>query len=254
MAAIKEENVDSDALLDELNVHNANRQIWLLKLPKTLAEAWSKASPETDLGFIIQDKSTNKISLTLTGNVVSNLPKNYNFVGKPLTVEEPPLAVFSQSKDGDVAMEGTIHCRGDLEPTDALAREYRELCRRRLEKSTSKDREIKVIDDKAAIAVKPIARHYIQYKAHQKTEKLKRVTESKDEVLNRIFSAFAKSPYWDLKSLIVHTDQPQATLKEVLNEVCVYNKRGPNRLMYELKEQYKIKPKATTTPSSSSFP
>jgi transcription initiation factor TFIIF subunit beta len=32
---------------------------------------------------------------------------------------------------------------------------------------------------------------------------------------------------------------PQSFLKEVLKEICVYHRKGPNKSCYELKPQYK---------------
>lgn len=53
--------VENDSLLGELNVNDAGRQVWLLKVPKALAEAWMKVPPDGTLGYITQDKSTNKV-------------------------------------------------------------------------------------------------------------------------------------------------------------------------------------------------
>ncbi|KAK9947000.1 hypothetical protein M0R45_012437 [Rubus argutus] len=39
--------------------------------------------------------------------------------------------------------------------------------------------------------------------------------------------------------LVQETDQPAQFLKEILNELCVYNKRGTNQGTYELKPEYK---------------
>lgn len=42
-----------------------------------------------------------------------------------------------------------------------------------------------------------------------------------------------------LKQLVQETDQPAQFLKEILNELCVYNKWGTNQGTYELKPEYK---------------
>lgn len=75
-----------------------------------------------------------------------------------------------------------------------------------------------------------------------------------------MFHHFEEREYWPLKELNFHCRQPevrsheilndvgavlthvlllQAFLKEVLKEICVYHRKGPNKSCYELKPQYK---------------
>jgi transcription initiation factor TFIIF subunit beta len=67
----------------------------------------------------------------------------------------------------------------------------------------------------------------------------KRERLPKDELLNAIFVLFQTNQFFTLKELIDKTQQPQIWLKEVLNEVCDFHKRGPNVQKYELKAEYK---------------
>lgn len=88
-----------------------------------------------------------------------------------------------------------------------------------------------------------------------------------DELKNLVFHHFEEREYWPLKELNFHCRQPevyrfwldghyctlvsilmhsalpvfllQSFLKEVLKEICIYHRKGPNKSCYELKPQYK---------------
>lgn len=44
---------------------------------------------------------------------------------------------------------------------------------------------------------------------------------------------------WSFKQLVEETDQPAQWLKQVLEEVAIFNQRGPNAKLYELKREYR---------------
>lgn len=46
-------------------------------------------------------------------------------------------------------------------------------------------------------------------------------------------------PHWNFAQLHKETDQPAAWLKEVLLAVAVFNKRGPNQALWEIKPEYR---------------
>ncbi|KAG6535000.1 hypothetical protein ZIOFF_008916 [Zingiber officinale] len=75
--------------------------------------------------------------------------------------------------------------------------------------------------------------------AQSKRQDAKRVRMDKGEMLNVLFRLFERQPNWGLKQLVLETNQPQQFLKEILSEICVYNKRGPNQATHELKAEYK---------------
>jgi len=68
---------------------------------------------------------------------------------------------------------------------------------------------------------------------------------AKNDLIDLIFTTFEKSTYFDLKTLEDETDQPTLYLKEVLNELCIYNKRGPHKGMYEIKPEFKNRNNST---------
>jgi transcription initiation factor TFIIF subunit beta len=60
----------------------------------------------------------------------------------------------------------------------------------------------------------------------------------RDEMLTRMFEAFEKYTYWTIKGLVEHTEQSVAHVKEMLNEVGQYVRKGPRKGMYMLKPEY----------------
>ncbi len=50
-----------DVVLGDVNIDHAQTQVWMVKIPKPLHEAWIKATPDTDLGYILRDNVTNKV-------------------------------------------------------------------------------------------------------------------------------------------------------------------------------------------------
>jgi len=216
--------------------------VWLLKIPKPLNDLWKGSPGDQDLGYFLHNQATGEASLTLAGGTTISLPKEYNVVLTTHSNTEPPLVIFSQSKEKGAEIDRSVGRRGELTPVNGLSDEYRQLCKTRFEKSQVKNRVIKKLEDHSAGFIRPVNRITFPKAFQKKKEEDKRVRKPKDVVLDLIFNAFQKSPHLDLKSLLSHTDQPQAYLKEILQEVCIYNKRGPNRLMYELKDEYKIKP------------
>lgn len=61
----------------------------------------------------------------------------------------------------------------------------------------------------------------------------------KNELMDILFAAFERYPYWSFKGLIEQTKQPSQYLKEVLTEICILNKRGPYTGNYQLKPEFK---------------
>jgi transcription initiation factor TFIIF subunit beta len=61
----------------------------------------------------------------------------------------------------------------------------------------------------------------------------------RNELMDLLFAAFDKFPYWSFKGIVEHTNQPNQYLKEVLGDICILNKRGPYAGNYQLKPEFK---------------
>ena len=61
----------------------------------------------------------------------------------------------------------------------------------------------------------------------------------RSDLLDILFAEFERYPFWTFKGLLERTNQPQAWLKECLNEIAILNKRGPYNGMYQLLPEYR---------------
>lgn len=75
------------------------------------------------------------------------------------------------------------------------------------------------------------------------------------ELLDLLFGHFDRAPYWSVRALKEHTRQPDAYLRETLQEVATLVRSGPYAGMWTLKPEWKgsdnTKRKTEATPGSS---
>ncbi|RVW50344.1 Transcription initiation factor IIF subunit beta [Vitis vinifera] len=172
-----------------------------------------------------------------------------------------------------VAMEGKVEHKFDMKPHNENIEEYGKLCRERTNKSMIKNRQIQVIDNDRGVHMRPMPGMVGLIASNSKDKKktapvkgsdMKRTRRDRGELEDIMFKLFERQPNWALKQLVQETDQPAvclliasvlhncsklmallwnislaSILKEILNELCVYNKRGTNQGTYELKPEYK---------------
>jgi len=81
-----------------------------------------------------------------------------------------------------------------------------------------------------AAAGKPAKQQKQQY------ERMARM--AKNDLLDAIFLHFRERTHWSIKELRQKVQQPETYLREVLNEVAVLERSGPNNGMYRLTDNY----------------
>ncbi|KAK1289101.1 hypothetical protein QJS10_CPB18g01833 [Acorus calamus] len=135
-----------------------------------------------------------------------------------------------------------------MEPHNENIKLYGKLCRERTTKAMIKTRQTQVIDNDRGVHMRPLPGMVSLNASGSKDKKkstpskgsdVKRTRRDRQELENIIFKLFERQPNWALKQLVLETDQPEQFLKEILNDLCVYNKRGPNQGTHELKPEYK---------------
>ncbi|EGG22940.1 TFIIF subunit [Cavenderia fasciculata] len=228
----------NDALVDELNTDNAENQAWLVKVPKFLVDHWMSRGADAEIGKLYF-KSSN-LSLTISGTTNEN--EEFQLATTPV-IESNPLKIFSEDKENALALEGSVGLKCDIR-MNVDSKGYRELCRGRSESYNTKTRQSKTLEGHQTSIFKnhnPIKPTVSTLAAVMKTKKQedKRERMAEDELVDLLFHLFEEKTYWDLKSLISRTEQPQAWLKQVLERICILNKRGPHRNYYEIKSEYK---------------
>ncbi|XP_065172690.1 general transcription factor IIF subunit 2 [Atheta coriaria] len=239
----------------DLDLSNASRGVWLVKVPKYIASRWEKAQGETEVGKL---KITNtqgqkpQVSLTLSQTILNlndageePIPKDHRLDFS--TVTQQTLGVFShmipEKTDSVVPeteklfMEGSIVQKLECRP-------YADNCYMKLKLESIRKASVPTMQAKHMERIvqnfKPVSnhKHNVEYQQKKKAEG-KKARDDKEAVLEMLFAAFEKHQYYNIKDLVKITRQPITYLKEILKDVCNYNLKNPHKNMWELKPEYR---------------
>ncbi|CAK9225607.1 unnamed protein product [Sphagnum troendelagicum] len=241
-----------------LEVGRAERAVWLLKVPTVVGQSWQQqqdasntlARVSLSLDPLNSDpQSAVQFSMTLVEKEATTAPKAFTL---NFTKDLVPMHIFSETPQGRVAVEGKVEHKFDMKPTNMGNNDeaYRKLCRDRLNKSMLKTRTTQVLQNDRGGYMRPMPMEVWPVSASKDSKKKiapgaikapegKRIRKERGELEDIVFKLFERRPNWALKQLVEETDQPVAFLKEILNDLCMYNKRGANQGTYELKPEYR---------------
>eukprot|EP00088_Acartia_fossae_P071011 TRINITY_DN9653_c0_g1_i11.p1 TRINITY_DN9653_c0_g1~~TRINITY_DN9653_c0_g1_i11.p1 ORF type:complete len:288 (-),score=63.36 TRINITY_DN9653_c0_g1_i11:300-1163(-) len=252
----------------DLDLTHATRDVWLVKVPKYISDRWTKAGPNADVGKLKIRQGPGlhpHVSLTLADNICAPITgisekESLDLVRNSSTSKEIPkehkfrisgiaaqtLGVFSLTP-GDrehvppipdkVQMEGRVVQRAECAPIQSQS--YMNIKKEAIAKAGEPVRKVMQIQ-KHVQAYRPIAKHAHDI-IHDREKKLKgkKMRDDKEKVMEILFSLFEKHQFYNIKDLAEETRQPMNYLKQILNEVCNYNVRPPNRNMWELKPEFR---------------
>ncbi|KAF7278963.1 hypothetical protein GWI33_007772 [Rhynchophorus ferrugineus] len=246
----KDSHIDRD-----LDLSNANRGVWLVKVPKYIANRWEKAPGDMEVGKLKITKQQGQkpqVSLTLSSAIINqieaseeNIPKDHRL--DVSTVTQQTLGVFSHmiptNTDSVIPETEKLYMEGKI-VQKLECRPYADNCYMKLKldsirKASVPARKVKQLD-KIVHNYKPVSDHKnnIEYMERKKAEG-KKARDDKDAVLEMLYAAFEKHQYYNIKDLAKITKQPITYLKDILKEVCNYNLKNPHRNMWELKPEYR---------------
>jgi len=253
-----------DEEAEYLETARADRSVWLMKCPPVVSRAWQAASASSSdaananpvvakvvlsLDLLRQEERpeepTLQFKMELAQTNTGNTPKSYSL---NMFKDFVPMCVFSESNQGKLSCEGKVEHKFDMEPHSDNLANYGKLCRERTQKYMVKSRQVQVLDNDHGMSMRPMpgivglissSSKEKKKQAPAKPSDAKRTRRDRTEMENVIFKLFERQPNWALKALVQETDQPEQFLKEILNDLCVYNKRGPNQGTHELKPEYK---------------
>lgn len=215
------------------------RDVWLVKVPKYMANAWKNAPQRADLGKLQVPKNSNgsvKFILDAKLQETSKLPSEHLLSLQ--TLSQQRLVVLSQNND-EASFEGNVKYRGELRPTGDMS--YMNL-KTSLIKQAAKPTKVTQILDKAVTSYKPRGATQLAHEAdlrRKKEEAKKTIREDKEIVQGRLFAAFEKQQYYNIKDLVKITNQSIPYLKEILKEICNYCSKSTHKNMWELKPEYR---------------
>jgi hypothetical protein len=247
---------------------------WDEKAPESLLGSITIQQPTTQEKLIAKNtkkKPTPKISFTLNddvngvkeGTLAFSQPPPLYIMGidteaqKRYVTEQLKKKEQTEKNDGDdwasggeedepkdilptcLSVTGTVSELANLTPK--IDSSYGRLIKQREVKSNTKYELMKQTDKDVVPALHQMNKvsAAINRASKQAEPKEKKARISKEELMPKIFQLFEKQPFWALKDLSDETQQPVGYLKEILEEICEYNRRGSNKGKYELKEQYK---------------
>uniref|UniRef100_A0A8C7YPI5 General transcription factor IIF subunit 2 n=1 Tax=Oryzias sinensis TaxID=183150 RepID=A0A8C7YPI5_9TELE len=243
-----------------------NTGVWLVKVPKYLAQQWAKATGRGEVGKLRISKKGNlgkpEVSFTLNEELTIiegiedktvSAPRDHPFTMQ--SVGGQMLAVFTESSSGQseersdgsssgagsgpdkIALEGVVVQRAECRP--AVSESYMKLKRLQIEESSKPSRLSQQLS-KPVTNYKPVANHeYNREYEKKKKEEGKRARADKQQVLEMLFSAFEKHQYYNIKDLVDITKQPVIYLKEILRDIGIYNVKGTHKNTWELKPEYR---------------
>ncbi|GAB5589447.1 hypothetical protein Unana1_04347 [Umbelopsis nana] len=224
---------------DDLNISNIATKIWLVKVPNFLAEKWKNADQDSmNLGTV---------KLVLPENeMTADIPKEYS-IKIPSGEVENKYVFASNSHGAATRVVGKIHHECHVSP--ANWKTYRDIMRKRVYEADRPVRSVQVLGQNSQPIFAPGASSgmpasdfssFIPSKK-PRVDKEKATRMPRNELMDMLFAAFERYPYWSLKGIVEHTRQPMQYLKEILGEICILNKRGPYTSMYQLKAEYKVR-------------
>nr|XP_057944895.1 general transcription factor IIF subunit 2 isoform X2 [Doryrhamphus excisus] len=226
-----------------------NTGVWLVKVPKYLAQQWAKATGKGEVGKLRISKKGNQgkpeVSFTLNEELTViegiedktvSAPREH-----PLTMQTvggQTLAVFTEMSSDKIALEGVVVQRAECRP--AVSESYMKLKRLQIEESSKPVRLSQQLAKAVTNNYKPVANHaYNMEYERKKKEEGKRARADKQHVLDMLFSAFEKHQYYNIKDLVDITKQPVIYLKEILRDIGIYNVKGTHKNTWELKPEYR---------------
>lgn len=219
MDSIPENNEYAD--YDDRIIDVNDRRVWLLKVPQFLYNSWSEFStPNTDLGIVRIENTGNpgeipKISMILNDSSVNaDIPKNYNlnYIKNPQS-----KFVFAENEEGKaVSIAGSIQYEFHVNPE--MNDEYRKIMKERSLISTKPKRTTQFVDESMSgtkfnlLAPMNDARPAMKMSKRHLSPDTKRERLPKPELMDLLFRAFEREPYWSMKALIDHSNQPTVLL------------------------------------------
>ncbi|XP_077988000.1 general transcription factor IIF subunit 2-like [Glandiceps talaboti] len=247
---------------NDLDLSTASTGVWLVKVPKFVAEKWNKAEGrDREVGKLRISKGGPRREVTFLLNEQiarkkegeADVPTEYKFnlsttVNQTISIfSETPVESTSGRPEGEtsststntkVTLEGKVIQRAECRPfrTDSFLR----LKKTSIELAHKPTRSVQQLDRAVTTSYKPVKDHKSNIDFDKKKKGVeKRSRKEKIDVMDMLFNAFEKHQYYNIRDLQILTEQPITYLKEILKEIGIYNMKAPHKNMWELKPEYR---------------
>lgn len=253
------EDIDFDAIEPEeddgstvktgtVDTSGCMRGLYLMKFPTRFMRSLERgAKGRLRLPTVADETTGRAVGELILENGEANEPNKYEVHIKP---EPSKIIVFSSKAaddEGKALVEGTVSHQCVTRPV--IDAKFRNMIRLQAKAAQPKRRTITLNDEE----LRKAEHRVVKVETAQQKEERKFLNQQKrhhsdlpdaqwrKETTTRLFELFNTRPHWSLVELSSIMDEPQQKLKTILGEACVYNKGGPHRNMYELKDEYKTK-------------
>uniref|UniRef100_A0A1I7T6B1 General transcription factor IIF subunit 2 n=1 Tax=Caenorhabditis tropicalis TaxID=1561998 RepID=A0A1I7T6B1_9PELO len=244
---------------NDVDCELAKRGIWLVKVPRYLSELWDANEGgvvgKLQIGEQVEfhtgkglnqprPKDEEGATSSSAPSDVSEIPTQYSFIlndvrGQTMSVlseDKQGLGSEAAVKTGKLAIEGRIIKKAECRPP--ATSKYMKMKLAHIVKNTQPKKTVKMID-KAAVKFKPVSMHAEDMiKSKQKKDGAKTYRADRDVLRQALFKAFEKHSFYRLQDLQQLLQQPVSYVKEVLQEIAVYNTAPPHKSLWCLKPEY----------------
>jgi hypothetical protein len=244
--------------LGHMDVSQLDESHWLIKIPTTLAEAFSKVPAGTVLGELIFTKGGKLPSKTVKPSLkvrveeslVTDIPVQYEL--EAMTKRVPVMHPFVRHADGGVQVLGTVTRTANLQASREDAR-FRALCKQRLlETSVNNTRFVKSVEATELSVRKAVPLNKGFGSAVQKFGERLKEQEHADDVGDEsrkrkyeeiparsvLFELFQYRAHWTMKEIRQESGKPEKELRVILNEIGSYHRSGEHKNMWSLKSEF----------------
>eukprot|EP00033_Pygsuia_biforma_P002978 GCRY01003279.1.p1 GENE.GCRY01003279.1~~GCRY01003279.1.p1 ORF type:complete len:256 (+),score=45.52 GCRY01003279.1:151-918(+) len=230
----------------ELDVTRSGNRIWLVKVPKFMANNLRQNGANRCVGElrISQQPSTAQtpaVSLLLHDEHQKG-PKQF-VMG--FTQGHPDTKIFSADSEENMAIDGTVEYMCSLRPL--YTKEYQQLTKNRTIESSRPTRSTQEAGPQKQNVIKYAGPSIDGSRKRQREETVggvgvpeKRERMDRQLLIERLMRLFESTQRWTFKELNAVVRQPEVFLKEVLGDIAVFHKRGKFKNHYELNENYRL--------------
>jgi len=240
---VKEEPEEAKPHVSVLDTRREN-PVWLVRVPQWLADLWSSQPADSELGAVEIKVGKDKEAHIYLKDYGRQLHCKSFKLTKGNNPNPNPMKILSEDTIGNVAVEGTVKYKYDLEPEQkasykqAIITSASQLYVRNPKNTLP---TITVIDSfkqrDSQLFKNPLTGGKRRRDEKGRPEKRERI--DKDALVSMILDLFKDKDLLTLKEINDRCQQPEKYLKEVLNIYCKYNnKKGTYKGMYELRDEY----------------
>jgi len=245
---------EDDGPNEDLIVNGATGTVWLVKIPKQIMEVWGKI--DEDGIPLAKLRVYNEQVPPVIHMILPNEPSLGAMAGGVLVLDARPSLlnhfVVSEPQPSAGRTGSQLEARADqqfnVRPlltegyTSSIAQRHREANapKRQLQRLDESQTEIR--QRASGVGNAGGFSNFVKQKPTAKNnpsgqfERAARIP--KNELLDMLFGLYQKQPKWGMKQLRAETSQPEVYLKEVLGEIAILNKSGPNTNLWTLQPSY----------------